>query len=46
MSQAFPRPDESSVKGWEREVEELRELLIEDESISAMRLTPNAHYRV
>ena len=41
---AFPREDGSTVKGWEREASELKELLTDEEYRAAESSTRNAHY--
>jgi len=44
MPQAFPRPDGSVAKGWEKQAEELREVLSDEEYAAARRSTQDAHY--
>jgi N12 class adenine-specific DNA methylase/predicted RNA methylase len=44
MPQAFPRPGGFITKGWEKEVDQLREILTDEEYAAAKRSTQDAHY--
>ena len=44
LSQAFPRPDGTTAKGWETQTTELKETLTESEYAAARRSTQDAHY--